>query len=113
MKDRIKAIRQALGLSQKEFAEKMHLATNYISLIETGKNGVTDKYIYRVCEAFNANEVWIRQGGDKINMFIEPTPTNPNTQKLLEIVSNMSDEQIKQVYAVVKALYNEEKDQRN
>lgn len=62
MKDRIKEARKALGKKQKEFAEAMHLAPNYISLIESGKNEVSDKFIFKVCETFGISENWIRTG---------------------------------------------------
>lgn len=62
MKDRIKEVRKALKMKQSEFASELHLASNYISLVESGANPVSDKFIYKIVDAFNVNEEWLRSG---------------------------------------------------
>lgn len=70
MKDRIKKIRKAVGLTQKEFAEKLGLKQNTIATYEMGRIGVSDAVIISICREFGINEVWLRtgEGGDE-NMY--------------------------------------------
>ncbi len=70
MKDRIKKIRKAVGLTQKEFAEKLGLKQNTIATYEMGRISVSDAVIISICREFGINEVWLRtgEGGDE-NMY--------------------------------------------
>lgn len=70
MKDRIKKIRKSVGLTQKEFAEKLGLKQNTIATYEMGRIGISDTVILSICREFGVNEVWLRtgEGGDD-NMF--------------------------------------------
>ena len=69
MKDRIRALRKALDMTQKEFAEKIGLKQNAISYMEKSGATVTEQNIKAVCSQFNVNESWLRTGAGK--MFIE------------------------------------------
>lgn len=69
MKDRIKKIRKALGLSGEKFGENIGLKRSSISQLETGTNNPTDQVIKSICLAYNVNENWLRTGNGE--MFIE------------------------------------------
>ena len=43
MNQRIRAVRESLGLSQEKFALSIDLTKNYISLVETGKRQLADR----------------------------------------------------------------------
>lgn len=62
MKERVKAVRKNLKMTQQAFADELHVARNYITLIETGSSPVTDKFLYNVCSTFHVNEEWLRTG---------------------------------------------------
>lgn len=62
MNERIKVIREYLGLSQAKFAQKIHRSPGHISNIETNVCAVSDDTVQRVCNAFSVNEVWLRTG---------------------------------------------------
>ena len=62
MKDRISQIRKQAGINQTDFAEKLSLTKNYISLIENGNRIPSDRTITDICREFNVNEVWLRTG---------------------------------------------------
>ena len=62
MKDRIKEIRKAAGLTQEKFAEKLGLKRNTIATYETGKSEPMDNIIFSICREFNINEKWLRYG---------------------------------------------------
>ena len=42
--ERVKAVRNALNLTQKDFGQKLTLAQTYLSQIEKGDRDVTEKY---------------------------------------------------------------------
>ena len=62
MHDRLKTVRKALGLNQKNFAEQIGLNQNSLSMIEKNHTPVTEKNIKLVCATFNVNEQWLRTG---------------------------------------------------
>lgn len=72
MKDRIKALRKALGMTQQEFADKLGLKRNSVANYEIGRNIPMDPIINSMCREFGVNEVWLRtgEGGDE-NMFMQ------------------------------------------
>ncbi|ERJ83210.1 DNA-binding helix-turn-helix protein [Peptostreptococcaceae bacterium oral taxon 113 str. W5053] len=68
MNQRVKELRQALGLSGEKFAEPLGVQRNAISRIETGKNGLSEQMIKLICTTYNVNENWLRTGeGDMFN----------------------------------------------
>lgn len=62
MKDRISFVRKNSGLNQTEFAEKLNLTKNYISLIENGNRTPSDRTISDICRIFGVDEIWLRDG---------------------------------------------------
>jgi transcriptional regulator with XRE-family HTH domain len=62
VKDRIAQVRKQAGINQTDFAEKLNLTKNYISLIENGNRIPSDRTITDICREFNVNEVWLRTG---------------------------------------------------
>jgi transcriptional regulator with XRE-family HTH domain len=62
MIDRIKELRKTLRLSQSEFAKALKLTRNSITMIETGKRGISDRTISDICREFEVNEEWLRNG---------------------------------------------------
>lgn len=69
MNSRIRKLRKALHLSQKEFAEKIGLKQNAISYMEKTGFTITEQNIKTICSQFNVNENWLRTGSGK--MFLE------------------------------------------
>lgn len=62
MNERIKELREALNLTQQEFAEKIGITRSAISNIEKGNRNASEQVILLVCKEFNANEDWLRDG---------------------------------------------------
>lgn len=63
--ERIKVLREYLGLTQTALAEKINRAPNTINQYEKGKN-IPDRTILDICNAFNANELWLRTGSGEM-----------------------------------------------
>lgn len=63
MKDRLKTIRLALGLSQEEFGSNIGIKSRaHISALESGARNITDRVISDVCSKYSVNEKWLRFG---------------------------------------------------
>ena len=62
MNERVKALRNHLGLSMKAFGEKLSLSQGNVSLIESGKVNITDRNIKLICSTWNVDENWLRNG---------------------------------------------------
>lgn len=60
--ERIKKIRNDLGLSQKSFAEKMGLSRDVISNIEYGRTDVKDNVVKSICKFYRVNYFWLTEG---------------------------------------------------
>lgn len=66
MNERIKELRKALGLSGEKFGEPLGVTRTAVSLIETGKNAVTEQMIKLLCLTYNVNEDWLRTGNGEM-----------------------------------------------
>ena len=62
MNERLKKLRRVLGLTQREFGERIGVKPNTISTYEIGRNEPIDAVISLICREFNVSEVWLRTG---------------------------------------------------
>lgn len=62
VKERIKAVRDAQGLSQEAFAKKLNLTQSSIGGYEIGRAEPSDRTISDICRIYNVDEVWLRTG---------------------------------------------------
>ncbi len=67
LNERIKHLRKdILKMNQSEFAEKLGLSQRTISWSEQPQNNVPDSNIKSICNFFNINENWLRNGIEPI-----------------------------------------------
>ncbi len=67
MIERLKLLRKdILSLSQEEFANHIGLKKSAISDIERCKANLTERNIKAICQTFNVNEDWLRNGNEPI-----------------------------------------------
>lgn len=81
MNERIKQLRAAVGLNQRDFSQKTKIGHSTLAMFETGQRIPKDIHIAQICQAFNVNEEWLRNGTGE--MFLESDST---------IVSQLSSE---------------------
>ena len=62
MHNRIRQVRMNANLSQTEFAERINLSKNFISLVENGGREPSDRTIRDICREFGVNETCLRTG---------------------------------------------------
>ena len=66
IKDRIKELRKAKGLTQLEFADKLKVSRSNIASYETGKNELSSAVISLICRTFSVSETWLLTGEGKM-----------------------------------------------
>jgi transcriptional regulator with XRE-family HTH domain len=69
MNDRIRLLRKALGLNQRDFSLRAKIGHSTLAMFETGQRVPKDIHIAQICQTFNVNEEWLRNGIG--SMFIE------------------------------------------
>jgi len=83
--DRIRLVRKTLGLKQGDFAHRIGLTQNTMSMIELGKAALVDKNIKLICATFAVDEQWLRSGAGE--MF---GAASPYEKELLEVFGRLT-----------------------
>ncbi|MDR1128940.1 MAG: helix-turn-helix transcriptional regulator [Treponema sp.] len=107
MKDRIRAIRKALKLSQSEFAERLGIKGAALSMVELGKNALTEQNARLVCMTFNVNDAWLRSG--KGEMFA----ASPYEKEFFEIYRGLMPETQRALLRLAQDLLESQKNLLN
>jgi len=82
---RIKELREKIGLNQREFSKLLSLSGGYIAGIEVNLRKVNDRLIKLIISQFGVNEEWLRLGNGE--MFIK----NETDEKAARILSLFND----------------------
>ena len=72
MNSRIREVRKALGFTQREFAQKIGLQHNAVSIMEKPNTKILEYYLLAICFRDGVNETWLRTGVGE--MFAEKDP---------------------------------------
>ena len=67
--ERVKQARKSLCLTMEKFGERLGVTKTAISLIESGKNNLTDANIKAICREFNVDYIWLTTGEGE--MFVD------------------------------------------
>nr|WP_301910459.1 helix-turn-helix transcriptional regulator [uncultured Blautia sp.] len=86
--ERVREIRKALGLTLDKFGDKIGLKKSGLSLIENGRNDLTEVNTKSICREFNVNESWLRDGSGE--MFVSSTPYEKAYNRFGYIMENAS-----------------------
>ena len=69
---RTKELRKALGLTQQEFANRLHITRGAVSNWDFGRSDPSDSAISLICREFNVREAWLRDGtGEMLEQLTE------------------------------------------
>lgn len=98
MNERLKLLRKKLGLTQSNFAECTGVSQSAIANYEAGSRLPNESVIMLICNTFNVNEKWLREGKGEIfketPLDIEEitanTPASPREIKLVKRFFNLS-----------------------
>lgn len=62
LSERIKAVRKAAGLNQKDFGTKIGIGMSAVSLLESGTNNPSDQTLRLICSEFGISRLWLETG---------------------------------------------------
>ena len=88
--ERIKEVRKATGYTQQAFAERLGLKRNTIGGYEVGLVSPSDRTITDICDKFNVNEKWLREGTGE--MFCETSRDDSIADFVADIMKGSEDE---------------------
>lgn len=94
MNERIKELRNALGLTLDKFGEKIGVKKAAVSRWENGDN-IADRMILSICREFNVSEEWLRNGTGE--MFVQ--------RDKLQVISEFAADLIKEPDSVKARLF--------
>ena len=60
--ERVKALREKLGITQEEFSQRLGTTRNTITNYEANRRAPMDATIKSICREFDVNEEWLRTG---------------------------------------------------
>jgi transcriptional regulator with XRE-family HTH domain len=100
MLQRLKQARKALGLNQSAFAKYLGLTQTGYSMIENGRNPLSERHIKVICKTFNISENWLQNG--RGSMF----SCSPYEKELTEILNSLEPETQEYLFKMAKELLN-------
>jgi len=83
---RIKAVREALKLSQRDFCKGIYLSQSFYAKIETGARKSNDRVNELISNKYNVNKEWLITG--KGSMFSAPPP-DAELEQLVDIIKEL------------------------
>ncbi|WP_455945488.1 helix-turn-helix transcriptional regulator [Eubacterium ramulus] len=86
MNERIKEIRNALKMTQQEFAERIKIKRNTVATYEMGRSIPSDSAIALICKEFSVNEEWLRNGNGE--MFIPVSKSEQISKMISEVLKS-------------------------
>ena len=90
MYDRIKAVREACRLTQREFGERLGVSRDVISNLEYERVQPKDVFIRHICEMYNVNEQWLKTGNGE--MFLSDPEEKSRLDEALTIFGSLQPE---------------------
>ena len=84
---RIKELRKKLGLTQKEFCEKLQITHGALSKIESGDNSPSKQTVFLICSSYGVSDTWLQTGDGE--MFGENPPPAQPIRRAEDIVDAM------------------------
>ena len=112
MNERLKQLRKALKLYQGDFAKQIGLTQTSLSVIESGRNPLTDRNIKLICSTFNVNERWLRDGEGE--MFAAASPYAKELEHILDSLAPATQEYLlvvaRELLTMQKNLLGEERE---
>ena len=120
--DRLKIVREALGLSQAALGEKMSVDRAAVSLMERKLRNVTERSVKDVCRELNVDYIWLTTGEGE--MFVDSDDDfaeridrimageNDRRKNLFKALLNASDDDIEALDRMID-LYVEVKKEKD
>lgn len=117
LNERLKKLRKALNLTQREFAERIGIKQNTLATYEIGRNQPIDAVVNLICREFNVSEPWLKTGegemfvqrsrDEELSEFVDKLLAEESTsfrRRLVSALSRLSPEQWELLEAVALKL---------
>jgi transcriptional regulator with XRE-family HTH domain len=85
--ERLKAVRTALDLSQRDFTKGIYTSQSYYARIENGKMAINDRVIELICYKYGVNREYLKEGTGE--MFSE-IPADVKIDQLYQIFTELN-----------------------
>jgi transcriptional regulator with XRE-family HTH domain len=121
MKDRLKALRSVLKITQIELADKANIGRSTYAMFETGDRIPKDIHISAICSVTGASENWLRNGTGEmfvpsddstIHQLVEQYHLRPMEKAILEafvkLPETYRDGVLEYVKSIVSALVSQD-----
>lgn len=105
MGERLKELRKTLGLTQKEFADKLGMVPPAIGMMERGARKINERQLKSICAVYGVNENWLRNGEGE--MFEDLSKEAEIANFMGSVFTNKSDSFKKRFIAMLAALDDE------
>jgi transcriptional regulator with XRE-family HTH domain len=107
--ERIRQLRQTLGMTQTDFSKAIYVSNGYTAEIENGHRVANDRIIRLVCLTFGVNEQWLKTGEGE--MF----QTSPIEQKerILSLFDKLNPKFQEYALTVISQLIKLQNSQKN
>jgi transcriptional regulator with XRE-family HTH domain len=96
--ERLKAVRTALKLSQRDFSKGIFLRQSSYARIEQGKITVNERIIELVCSKYNVNKTYLKDGKGKM---FSGNPPDVKLEQLNRIFNELNE--LFQDYLIIQA----------
>lgn len=103
--ERVKEIRNALGLTTEKFGERLGIQRSAISKIEHERCSLTDANIKAICREFNVNENWLRT--EDGNMFRELPEEEETAAIVSDLLENGKENPFYEIILEIMSTYQE------
>lgn len=124
--ERVKLIRKEKGLTLEKFGSRLGVGKVAISLIESGKNNLTEQMARSICREFNVNEDWLKTGeGEMFNELSEAEEASAFLgrtmrknmdssirQRLIRILSQLNEDEWILVEKIARKIAQEYSDEK-
>lgn len=104
MHKRLKAVREALGLSQREFGEKLGVSRDVISNLEYNRVQPKELLLKHICQLYGVNEEWLKTGIGE--MFLDNNILNKKLEEAItifkELEPDFQDYVLEQIKTLIK-----------
>jgi len=86
IRERIKAVRKALGMSQRDFCRGIFLSQSFYGHIETGRRAPNERVYELICGKYGVSKDWLVAGRGE--MFSE-APSDVELMELMEVIREL------------------------
>ena len=111
MKDRLKAIRKAKNLKQREVAERLGVTVGIVGGWECGRDAIPQTRIYQLCKEYNVRREWLERGDGEM---FEPSTAKEKAQEefITGVFERLTPEQQTRILNALRAHISAQKDGR-